>query len=139
MSPELLIGVEPENAPSMTEALKRGGPTAVEVLPTIAEGTAVSKSGNTTYMILEELMDELVTVSEEEISRAVLMLLLQDKILAEGAGALDAAALLSGKLDVKGKKVVIVVSGGNIDAAELRELLSSRAPAWENRSAAPWV
>lgn len=119
-----VIGVEPENAPSMTEALKRGGPTAVEVIPTIAEGTAVSKSGNTTYMILQELLDELVTVSEDEISEAILILLLKDKVLTEGAGALGAAALLSGKLDVKGKKVVIVVSGGNIDSAELLQILS---------------
>jgi len=119
-----VIGVEPKNAPSMVEALKRNRPTAVQVIPTIAEGTAVSKVGNTTHIIVRELIDELITVSEEEILDAMLLLLLKDKVLTEGAGALGAAALLSGKLDVKGKKVVIVVSGGNIDQEELKELLT---------------
>lgn len=118
-----VIGVEPKNAPSMVEALKRNTPTAVQVIPTIAEGTAVSKVGNTTHTIVRELIDELITVSEEEILEAMLLLLLKDKVLTEGAGALGAAALLSGKLDVKGKKVVIVISGGNIDLEELKVLL----------------
>lgn len=120
----LIIGVEPENAPSMAEALKRDRPTTVQVIPTIAEGTAVSKVGNITHTIVRKLVDELITVSEEEIAEAMLLLLLKDKVLTEGAGALGAAALLSGKLDVKGKKVVIVVSGGNIDSEELKELLT---------------
>ncbi len=120
----LIIGVEPENAPSMAEALKRDRPTAVQVIPTIAEGAAVSKVGNITHTIVRKLVDELITVSEKEITEAMLLLLLKDKVLTEGAGALGAAALLSGKLDVKGKKVVIVVSGGNIDSEELKELLT---------------
>ncbi|MBW2647782.1 MAG: threonine ammonia-lyase [Deltaproteobacteria bacterium] len=120
----LIIGVEPENAPSMAEALKRDRPTTVQVIPTIAEGTAVSKVGNITHAIVRKLVDKLITVSEEEIAEAMLLLLLKDKVLTEGAGALGAAALLSGKLDVKGKKVVIVISGGNIDSEELKELLT---------------
>jgi len=120
----LIIGVEPENAPSMAEALKRDRPTTVQVIPTIAEGTAVSKVGNITHAIERKLVDKLITVSEEEIAEAMLLLLLKDKVLTEGAGALGAAALLSGKLDVKGKKVVIVISGGNIDSEELKELLT---------------
>jgi threonine dehydratase len=83
-----VIGVEPENAPSMVEALKRGGPTAVQVIPTIAQGTAVAKSGNMTYTILRALLDELITVSEDEIAEAILLLLMKDKVLTEGAGAL---------------------------------------------------
>ena len=118
-----IIGVEPENAPSMSEALRQDGPIPVQVIPTIAEGTAVSKVGDITHTIVRELIDELITVSEEEILEAMLLLLMEDKVLTEGAGSLGAAALLSGKLDVKRKKVVIVVSGGNIDLNELTELL----------------
>lgn len=118
-----IIGVEPENAPSMSVSLKNGTPTAVKARPTLAEGTAVSKSGLLTFPIIQCLVDDLITVSEPEIAEAILLLLLKDKVVAEGAGALGAAALLSGKLDVKGKKVVLVVSGGNVDKTELIELL----------------
>ena len=67
----------------------------------------------------------MITVSEDEISQAIMLLLLKDKVLTGGAGALGAAALLSGKLDVTGKKVVIVVSGANIDPAALQQLLEN--------------
>jgi threonine dehydratase len=119
-----IIGVEPKNAPSMAEALKQGKPVAVQVIPTLADGTAVGKSGTMTFAILQKLMDDLITVSEDEIAEAIRMLLLKDKLLAEGAGALGAAALLSGRVDVKGKKTVVVVSGGNIDSAKLQRVLA---------------
>jgi threonine dehydratase len=119
-----VMGVEPQNAPSMAEALKQGHPTAVQVIPTLSEGTAVGKAGEITFKIIQKLLDSLITVSEDEIAEALKLLLLKDKVVAEGAGALGAAALLSGKLDVKGKKVVLVVSGGNIDQAELEQLLA---------------
>jgi len=120
-----VIGVEPANAPSMAEALKQGKPTVVPVVPTLADGTAVGKSGSLTFSMVKELLDELITLSEEQIAEGMRTLLLRDKVLAEGAGALGAAALLSGKLNLKGRKVVSVVSGGNIDPARLRQLLES--------------
>lgn len=118
-----IIGVQAENAPSMAEALRRGEPTAVRVAPTHADGTAVGKSGEVTFEIARSLLDGVVTVSEDEIADAVLFLLFKDKVLSEGAGALGAAALMAGKVDVKGKKAVVVISGGNIDPARLEKLL----------------
>jgi threonine dehydratase len=122
-----VVGVQPENAPSMAEALKRGRPVAVPVVPTHADGTAVGQSGEMTFKIAQKLLDGIVTVSEDEIANAILLLLFKDKVLSEGAGALGAAALMAGKVDVKGKKVVVVVSGGNIDPARLEKLLSVAA------------
>jgi threonine dehydratase len=120
-----VIGVEPANAPSMAEALKQGRPTAVPVTPTLADGTAVGKSGALTFSILKDALDGLITLTEDEIAAGMRALLLRDKVLAEGAGALGAAALLSGKLDVKGRKVVSIVSGGNVDPSRLRQLLAN--------------
>ena len=117
---------------SMAEALKRGEPTTVAVLPTLAEGTAVSKSGKITYPIVRDLLDRLITVSEADMATALTLLLMKDKVLAEGA-----AALLSGKLDVKGKSVVIVVSGGNIDRAELQQLLFTSWPSCKKLNPPP--
>ncbi|MFH1454701.1 MAG: threonine ammonia-lyase [Armatimonadota bacterium] len=119
-----VIGVEPDHVPSMTRAFKYGKPVLVKPEDTIAEGTAVAKSGELTYVILHALMDKLITVSEKEIEEAIYLLLMKDKILTEGAGALGAAAILSGKLDLKGKNVVLIISGGNIDIDELKEILS---------------
>lgn len=119
-----IIGVEPQNSPSMEEALNRNQPTSVQVLPTLADGTAVGKSGNIPFKIVQKLLDNLITVSEDEISEALLLLLFKDRVLAEGAGALGTAALLSGKLDVKGMNVVLVVSGGNIDLSKVDQLIS---------------
>ncbi len=118
-----IYGVEPETVPSMTRAFERSGPHQVKVGDTLAEGTAVGKSGELTYTILRELLEGIITVSEDDISRAVYLLLMKDKVLTEGAGALGSAALLSGKVDVSGQNVVLIISGGNIDRSELVELL----------------
>ncbi len=122
-----VIGVEPAHAPSMEESLRRNKPTTVTVTPTLADGTAVARPGLLPFDIIKRQLDGLITVSEEEISAAVRLLLLKDKVLTEGAGALGAAALLSGKIDVKGKKVVVILSGGNIDEARLVSLLMTDA------------
>ena len=120
-----IIGVEPEKMPSMKEALKIGEPCMVENQPTVAEGTAVAKVGRYTHKVLRDRMSRIVTVTENEINQGIRLLLLKDKILAEGAGALGAAAILSNKLDLKGKNVVIVISGGNIDVEELLIILEA--------------
>lgn len=121
----MVIGVEPKNAPSMAEALHDGHPIAVPVTPTLADGTAVGKSGSITFTILQRLLDDLIMVSEDEIAQAIRLLLLKDKVLAEGAGALTAAALLSGRLNLNGKKTVAIISGGNIDSAKLQQVLAA--------------
>ena len=118
-----IIGVEPEKMPSMKKALKDGEPCMIENKPTIAEGTAVAKVGRYTHKVLKERISKIVTVTEDEINQGIRLLLLEDKILAEGAGALGAAAILSNKLDLKGKNVVIIISGGNIDLEELLTIL----------------
>ncbi|MEB3788249.1 MAG: threonine ammonia-lyase [Desulfurococcales archaeon] len=108
-----IIGVEPENAASMKKSLEAGKPVKVEVKPTIADGLAVKSPGKLTFSIVRDLVDDIVTVSEKEISRAVYLLLERSKTLAEGAGAASLAAILSGKAG--SGKTVAVISGGNID------------------------
>ena len=82
---------------------------------TIADGINVRKVGDLTYEICKHYVDDWVSVTDAEISRAILFLLENEKTVAEGAGAAGVAALLSGKIDVKGKKVATIICGGNID------------------------
>ncbi len=118
-----IVGVEPENAPKFAESLKAGKPVTVEVKPTIADGLATKKPGKLTFQIVSGLVDEVVTVSEDELAHAIYLLLERGKVLAEGAGAAALAAVLSGKVDVKDRKVVALVSGGNIDLTAIYRLL----------------
>ncbi|MEO7001243.1 MAG: threonine ammonia-lyase [Ktedonobacterales bacterium] len=110
-----IIGVEAAGAASMRAALDAGGIVELTAINTIADGIATKSAGAYTYAITRELVDEVVTVSDEEIISAVLLLLERCKQLVEGAGAVCVAALLSGRVDVAGKQVVAVLSGGNID------------------------
>ncbi|MCE4599328.1 MAG: threonine ammonia-lyase [Desulfurococcales archaeon] len=117
-----VIGVEPENAPKMTVSLREGRPVVVEVKPTIADGLAVKKPGDLTFSLIKELADELVTVKEEDIAKAIYLLLERGKVLAEGAGAAPLAAIISGSLSLEGD-TAIVISGGNIDLTHIYKLL----------------
>lgn len=119
-----VIGVESENAASMTEALKRGECCEVCSKPTIADGIAVRKVGCKTLSLVKEYVDEVVTVSEIEIADAILFLMEKGKVVAEGAGATPVAAILSGKVDCKGRKVCAVISGGNIDINLVERVLN---------------
>lgn len=115
-----IIGVEPECFNCMqTAILNKGCQTLTNIKKTIADGTAVKTAGNLTYQISNALVDEIVTVTEEEIEDAMVFLLEKNKIVAEGAGALATAAILSKKVDVKNKKVINIVSGGNVDLDKL--------------------
>ncbi len=119
-----IIGVEPENAPKFLESIRAGRPVKVEAKPTIADGLAVKRPGELTFQIVSELLDDIVTVSEGEISHAIYLLLERAKVLAEGAGAAALAALLAGKVPgVEGRKVVAMVSGGNIDLTMLNRII----------------
>ncbi len=118
-----VIGVQTANLPSMKEALKAKHPVDVEKNSTIADGIAVRKAGELTYGIISELVDEIVTVTEDEIVNAILFLLEKNKVLAEGAGAVSLAAILAGKIEAKDKKICSVISGGNIDITTLNKIV----------------
>jgi threonine dehydratase len=111
-----LIGVETEVLPSMLQAVEAGKPVTLEPANTIADGIAVKRAGDLTLEHVKRYVDEIVTVSEEEIASAILYLLEKEKTVVEGAGAVGVAALMQRKLrGLEGKRVVTVVSGGNID------------------------
>jgi threonine dehydratase len=111
-----LVGVETEVLPSMLQAVEAGKPVTLEPANTIADGIAVKRAGDLTLEHVKRYVDEIVTVSEEEIASAILYLLEKEKTVVEGAGAVGVAALMQRKLrGLEGKRVVTVVSGGNID------------------------
>jgi threonine dehydratase len=110
-----IIGVEASGAASMRAALDAGRVVTLPAINTIADGIATKSVGAYTFAITRALVDDIVTVDDEAIIRAVLFLLEQSRLLVEGAGAVGVAALLGGKLDLAGKRVVAILSGGNID------------------------
>ncbi|MCK5780908.1 MAG: threonine ammonia-lyase [Psychrilyobacter sp.] len=127
-----IIGVEAAHAACMKNAIEKGGVHTINTKGTIADGIAVRRAGDLTYEIIKKNVDELVTVTEEEIAKAILLLLEKNKIVAEGAGAVSVAALLNTELDLKGKNVVSVISGGNLDV-NLMERIVNKALIGENR------
>jgi threonine dehydratase len=110
-----IIGVQAEALPSMKAALDAGAPVRLPAAPTIADGIAVRCVGDTPLELVRRYVDEIVTVTEGEIARAVLLLLEVEKTVAEGAAAVPLAALVNDKTGLSGKNVCLVVSGGNID------------------------
>ncbi|MEM2900945.1 MAG: threonine ammonia-lyase [Thermoplasmata archaeon] len=112
-----VIGVEAKGANSAYLSLKNGKITQLDNVSTIADGIAVKRPGDLTFSLLKQYVDDIVTVDEDEIARAILMLLERCKTVAEGAGAVSIAALVYDKLGIAGKnkKVVALISGGNID------------------------
>lgn len=111
-----VIGAQTERLPSMRASLEAGHIVSTEPAVTIADGIAVKAPGELTFPIVARYVDEVVTCSDEEIAAGILFLLEREKLLAEGAGAVAVAALLAGKLPgLAGKKVVAIVSGGNLD------------------------
>jgi len=120
-----VVGVEPSYAAKYSVSLREGRPVAVEARPGIMDGLVVKKPGKYTFEIISELVDDIVTVDDKEVSHAIYMLLERNKTLAEGAGAAPLAALLSGKLGLKqGESVLLLISGGNIDATRLLRVLN---------------
>ncbi|MCG3172904.1 MAG: L-threonine ammonia-lyase [Myxococcota bacterium] len=118
-----IIGVETESVPSMKEAMKKGEPVEVPAARSIADGIAVRRAGDVTLPIVRKYVDDIVTVSEEETANAVMVLLEREKTLVEGAGAVPLAALLNNKVNLKGRKVALVLSGGNIDVNVLSRII----------------
>jgi threonine dehydratase len=121
-----VIGVQTSRLPSMLEAVKAQHPVTVEAGTTIADGIAVRRAGELTFPVVAKYVDEIVTVDEDEISSAILLLLERETTLAEGAGATALAALLQGKTSLslrKGAKVGVLVCGGNIDVTLLSRII----------------
>ncbi len=111
-----VIGVETEMLPSMLQAVEAGKPVTLEPANTVADGIAVKRAGDLTLEHVKKVVDEIVTVSEEEIASAILYLLEREKTVVEGAGAVGIAALMQRKIrGLGGKRVVSIISGGNID------------------------
>jgi len=122
-----LIGVQPARLPSVKVALAEGQPVTLPAAVTIADGIAVRRAGERTFPLVQKYVDDIVTVEEEEIANAVLLLLEREKILAEGAGAAALAALVNRRIpalpEKSGKKIIVVVSGGNIDVTLLARII----------------
>jgi threonine dehydratase len=118
-----IIGVQTARLPSMRRALEENAPVALPAASTIADGIAVRKAGARTLPVVAKYVDEIVTVDEEEIANAILLLLEREKTVAEGAGAVGLAALVQGKTSLRGKKVAVFVGGGNIDVNLLSRII----------------
>lgn len=118
-----VYGVQAGGAPSMQQSLAHGQIETLEGVSTIADGIAVKEPGEHTFELCQKYVDEIVTVTDDEISTAILMLIEQQKLIAEGAGAVSVAAALFDKVPVKGKKVICLVSGGNIDVTILSRVI----------------
>lgn len=119
-----VYGVQAEGAPSMVKSLHDGKIECLPSVSTIADGIAVKEPGDLTFKICSQDVDEIVTVSEDEISAAILQLIESEKMVAEGAGAASVAAVMFNKVPVKGKKTVCIVSGGNIDVTILSRVIN---------------
>ena len=119
-----VIGVQAAGAPSMAESLKKGEIITLSSVDTIADGIKVKTPGDLTFDMCRQYVDEVVTVTESEIASAILTVLEKQKLVAEGAGAVPVAAALFHKLPIEGKKVVCLISGGNIDVNILNRVIT---------------
>lgn len=118
-----VIGVQAEGAPATYLSIKEGKIIEIEKVNTIADGIAVRKPGEITTQIIKKYVDEIVLVSDEEIASAILLLMERTKLIVEAAGAVGVAAITTGKVPLRGTKVLIVLSGGNIDVNMIARLI----------------
>ena len=118
-----VYGVQASGAPSMVKSVKEGKIKKLASVTTISDGIAVKEPGDLTFDLVSQYVDELVTVTDDEVAAAILALIEQQKLCAEGAGAVSVAAAMFNKVPVAGKKVVCLVSGGNIDVTILSRVI----------------
>ena len=124
LNPNIKVyGVQAAGAPSMYKSVNDKKITRLESVATLADGIAVKEPGENTFALVNKYVDEIVTVTEDEISCAILSLIEHQKLISEGAGAVSVAAVMFDKIPVKGKKVVCLVSGGNIDVTILSRVI----------------
>lgn len=119
-----VIGVQAAGAASMKKSFDEHKRSCLDRVATIADGIAVKMPGEKTFDYVSRYVDEIVTVTDDEIASAILSLMEQQKLVAEGAGAVAVAAAMAGKVDLKGKKTVCLVSGGNIDVTILSRVIT---------------
>ena len=118
-----IYGVQAAGAPSMYNSVKDGEIERLPAVSTIADGIAVKQPGENTYALVKEYVDEIALVTDDEVSSAILALIEKQKMIAEGAGAVAVAAVMFNKFNLKNKRVVAVVSGGNIDVTSLSRVI----------------
>ncbi len=124
LNPKVKVyGVQAKGAASMFNSIKDHEIECLESVSTIADGIAVKEPGDLTFELVDKYVDEIVTVNDDEISTAILTLMEQQKLVVEGAGAVAVAAVLFDKLPIKDKKVVCLLSGGNIDVTILSRVI----------------
>lgn len=121
-----IVGVQPEAADSGYRSWRAGAMQSVDRPLSVADGLAVKRPGDIPLAWMKEVVDDFTTVSERQIRDAMFWLLQRNKLLVEGAGAAPLAALLKGDLDLQGKRVVLVVSGGNVDFSKLADLYAQQ-------------
>ena len=125
LKPECKVyGVEARGADSMLMSLEKAEMCKLKKVSTFADGIAVKTPGDLTYSLCKDYVDKIVTVTDDEIATAILTLIEKQKLIAEGAGAVSVAAALFNKLDLEGKNVVCLVSGGNIDVNILSRVIN---------------
>jgi threonine dehydratase len=118
-----IVGVQTSRLPSMKAAVAEGKPVTLPPAATVADGIAVRRAGDRTLPLVQKYVDEIVTVDEEEIANAVLLLLEREKTMAEGAGAAAIAALINRKIEIAGKKIAVLIGGGNMDVTLLSRII----------------
>lgn len=125
LKPDVKVyGVQAKGAPSMVDSINKGERVRLDSVSTIADGIAVKEPGVNTFDLCSKYVDEIVTVSDDEVAAAILTLIEQQKLVAEGAGAVSVAAAMFNKVPIEGKKVVCLVSGGNIDVTNLNRVIT---------------
>jgi threonine dehydratase len=128
-----IVGVEASGSPSMKRSLDNGSIQTIETANTIADGIAIKTPGTITFPLVRELVDSLVTVDDTQIANAILKLIEEEHVIVEGAGAVPVAALLNNIVkDMSGRKVVCILSGGNIDVTMLDKIIA-KGLVFENR------
>lgn len=119
-----IYGVQAERADAMYQSFKKGEQVSLDRVATFADGIAVKHPGDRTFELIRKYVDDVVTVTEDEVATAILALIEKQKLIAEGAGAVSVAAAMFGKLPIEGKKTVCLVSGGNIDVNILSRVIT---------------
>jgi threonine dehydratase len=118
-----VIGVESSGAPGMRDSVRAGAVVTLDRVDCIIDGLRVKRVGETTFQVVRQMVDQIVTLPDEEIFKAMLWIMAHAKLVVEGAAAAPVAALLDGSIDVPaGSRVVCVLSGGNVNLDQLRGL-----------------
>jgi threonine dehydratase len=118
-----VIGAQTSRLPSMKAAIEHKEPVTLPAQKTIAEGIAVRRAGDQTFPLVQKYVDDIVTVDEEDIANAILLMLEKEKTLTEGAGAIGTAAIVKRKIPLTGKNIGVLISGGNIDVSLLSRII----------------